>query len=804
MLARLDPAVRSARADLVTTVRSELFSSDGDADGNLLAADCLGRYDVVLLARVPSSRFGDTSGMPHVTGLKKLDVQYGYLQQRSDWAGLCAEVKQRIHPLLLLLFLRARDDLTWSSGTAFHTQALFQALSSNLRTEERAIIVRGIGWCDYMVVMSGENVEELVGRVEGEFVNMPVGRLRDLNAPGIGDALRPNMDRQPAFSRTYSVLGYVDSGALGRVGGRVWRPHVDLRVRPGGDSVVEAIATDACRETGVRASYYWQLGSEDGLIGFVGDDAGEVCSASEVLDWYVNKFLAYSGSPAGEKVETSDVVTTTEMRLGFKPGAALDVLPGPADISEIDPPTQFCARARANPLTQPVADCIQSITRMTNWAMANEGIHRDFADLYLHLRMLRAALETEAQQALPPGLIGRASTMARLFSEAFCQRLVGCYYDLTSDSPEVLFEYSGGIQKVLAALYAICAVVITARSRELAVDPGPAAYWVVSKEGTPAEFAYLGSAFVLRLCSSGAFSPVSGLYHVAHEMGHAVWVLTLAGKRDDSRWPPDDVENAIARGRGGWTCADEETNRLWPIQIRWIIEKDWPRGRRTQAREVGWKDLRAEVGDLVDESFADAYAFMLCGGDYSMYCERFAELLPLGEDGAELAIRWWVVTALSEVLGRAGWTQTSERRRLSQLLPVLRQRLGAAGSLNVFGLLQEARDPGNVGALIGRAFSGEAQERMSDGWREAEAQGVLDEDIARCLSLVCDYAAEAILGLDSTYWEGQDVDLAGDLGRIVVALEAVAGTGLEGIQEDWLERLWHTAMLRLGVSLAAV
>ena len=313
VLARLNPAKQpKVNSDLAAALKSTF----GDAD--LAAFECLGRYDAVFLVRSPRLEFGVAARIPDIEGVKKLDVQYTYVPKKSADRFWQKWTNDELPILTLFSYVRVRDEYTREFGRQAH-EAVATRVSDDLVASDLGppLLLRGLGWPDYIVVAWSNDVNVL-----GRFT---VDHLWGIRSSDIGLTLTDADPEAPVLSRTYTLLAYRKADRLQHAAGVLKAPQIDLRLRPGADSGLMPAAQKAVDEyshtSGRQTLEGWcrlQWGADDAAIDLsvieqkTGKHVRDI-DAADLLSWYAGCFLSGPGGPANPTV--SDLVTTTELRL---------------------------------------------------------------------------------------------------------------------------------------------------------------------------------------------------------------------------------------------------------------------------------------------------------------------------------------------------------------------------------------------------------------------------------------------------------------------------------------------------------
>ena len=456
-------------------------------------------------------------------------------------------------------------------------------------------------------------------------------------------------------------------------------------------------------------------------------------------------------------------------------------------------------------LAQPVAASLRSLSRMVNWAVVNEGIARDFTDLAAHTRSLYDYIDNPLDENVPvlPSWLKEVGRHTALASQAFAQRLAGSYYDLCADTPEIVLEYPGGIQKILSCLFAVQRLFFATVRRRYSVGR-PNAYWVIEKEGQPAGALMKGGAVTLSLCSSLAFDPGRAAFPITHELGHMLWLLYVNAltPRPEVAAPAPIVE------------LETVSNAFWlrPVlgRVRQWMESLVARSLGTEQRRRTVRTLlsqllagrkradRVQVGPtpgipryyyvLLDtffqEVFADVVAFALAAdGRIGRYDSAMADLLPRAPDLTNVVFRMWVVRALSTALKDAGWPdESSANERLADYIRRTDTQVDLTGYL-----ASTAVGGPEIPALGGSDPATEADVRMraQRAWQDIVEGRFTDPDICWCLHEIVRHAMLVIRRVDQP---GEELRTAMELLRRVGEAEDVV------LSPDAMELLWDDAV----------
>jgi len=760
MLARLDPA---DQPDAHGRVQDALRYTFPECD--IASFECLGRYDGMYLIRVPDLDFRRTDRVTHFDGLKKLDVQYGYLDARDCQAFWGSIRSGALPPLTLFSYLRIRDHLN-----AHSQRSIVEYLREKTRDMAPACVIRCMGWPDCIVVACHNDASRLVEFARKDLWELSVG---ELGGPASGEAPAEEVSRNdPVFSRTYTVLGFSDRARLSRVRGEIHAPRVNLRLRAGSHGTMGTALASACDK------WEWgdarceavpvlrlQLGADDATIDFspFEERAGTgAVQARKLLPWYRNHFLADPVGRARADTHVTDLVTTSELVCSAIPTPCNLACPEDRDdyrVPLIEPPEALVRHIEENSilLAQPVASSIRSLARTLNWAMTNEGIRRDFVDQAVHTRAFFNYVQASmTDEGFTSGLLQTIGTHSALAGHGFAQRLAGCYYDLCSDSPEIVLEYSGGIQKVLGFLYAVQHMFFETVCAVLHRDDPPEAYWVIAKEGFQAETVIAGRAVTFLLSSSLAFDPARAAYHVTHEMCHLVW-------RQWTRALPMIAPTMVVEDQVSGLVLPERLHHLVAAFSKGIFG---PGHTKTFTR-------------LLLELVADAMTFMLLNGDLERHKRIVGDMLACGAKPLMLVYVSWVIEALAEALDRLGWNGEG---RLADFL------IAVPGPLGIGEALWERRiAPPSLITPAGME-DGDVSRLCVDAWQAIVELGLNTMELIFAAAEVVEHARFLVEMLDT---EGSTLRRAMDLlmglgGTEGMRMSPVAG---EGLAAEALSRL---------------
>ena len=623
-LARLSPehmpeVAHDLRDDLRSMLRRQKLARTKPPTRLFL---CLGRHEALLVA--PVAKFAPMWRPVALRGLKKLDIQLCYESELPcEKLFEKADGDVRNEALAFLAYARVHEQITLRYGEDGH-RAIGEALAARLGSSEDCVkpyLFRSCGWPDFVVLALSDNVEHLT-KLAREGI-WPLA-LRDVGSDPIRSAIeaRELDGRAPALCRTYSVLAYHpamdEDGQWHTVEGRMVAPRADLRIRNGAEFQAQKAAERALRVRRGRTEYCSELGHEDASVGFVGGGKRPLkLKAANFLKQYNVDFLP----------QARDHIYSAELRILTDPVGEEDTIPWvhqppPA----IEPPRQFLGVVEEQPGGAPLGCSLRNLCSTINWAMNNDGLYPIFADLYLHAAALCRGLDRRAQlgRALERGVLPSLSLECDRFATALSQRLSGSYYGLTSYQPEHLLEYSGGIHKVLSALWGLQSAFLEASG---AGEDTPG-YFVVTK-GEPAWVVPRRTGFVTMMPASAALTLEHGVAPVAHELGHVLlyWM--------------DPQEEALERALRGPGLP----------------------GKLGRWHDNAW---RASTLYLLREVFADLVClFGFLEGEPGPILARFTEVLPwvMADAGSlmMLHIRLWVLWSWSRTVHDAGGIESLAR-----------------------------------------------------------------------------------------------------------------------------------------------
>ncbi len=519
---------------------------------------------------------------------KKMDVQYATAED-GELDPFVETLASQEHPLLLLSYLRLRDEIALAHGTKS-----LDDCGRRLRKcceDTNCLILRPQGWADFALLLQGKNIEDMLAVAEHCWV-LPLKALADTKDEEAKWLVEGREPEEPAFSRSFSVLAYRE-GRLEEVEGRLYAPCVHLRAKPGmdqkiSDTVRKLPLTDVRpdgTEVAVESQTVSQLGMDDAVIRFATPDEGleAAVSAGTLLPWYTQQLLP----------ELGDKIHTSELRLGMRPGPSAALISDPPQVKEVEFPPRLIEKLDEAAATRPLAGALRSMARMVNWGMNHDALYRSVADLYVHTYALAETLKQEPfQQGDEPNLTAterqQVSELTGLFSEAIVQRLQGSYYDMMSDSPELVLELSSNMSRAIISLWAIHDVLL--RAVNVAAKSQPKAYWLVSKEGDPGVCNPFQDIFVFRISSSFLFDLGRWLYAAGHEIGHAAFNLVTLVALDHLR----HLAKLLRQRRITEQEYHEET-KAWPTWIQTLAATEFtPHGESVRL--------------LYAELFADAFS----------------------------------------------------------------------------------------------------------------------------------------------------------------------------------------------------
>ncbi len=540
VLSRTDQSVPRYQEYLERAVR-EALALDPEGTRCLEFFPTLGRWDCLCFCSFKGDRLSADwlNFVESFPSLKKMDVQYATAED-EHLAKFEEVLEGKKYPLLLLSYFRLRDELALAHGADALDQV--QDRLRELGKRGRLLVAWPQGWADFAFLLWGKNIEKMLSTAERAWT-LAVGDLEhtsDREARWLLEKMRAD---QPAFSRSFSVVAF-RQGRLGEVDGKLYSPSVHLRTRPGSDKRIEGLvqglklrdraAKDAKAEP--KKETVSQLGMDDAVIRFAEQDDGLTSrmEAGELLPWYIDKLLP----------KLSRLIHASELRLGMEPVAEAGRIGDPPRVKQVQFPPELIEQLRKASATRPLAGALRSISRMVNWGMDHDALYRSVADLYLHTYALAQKIKERRRGAkgeaeFSPNERARLTELTSLFSEAIVQRLQGSYYDMMSDSPEVVLELSGNMSRTVLSLWAIQDVLLRALST--ATKSQPRAYWLVSKEGDPGVCNPFEDIFVFRISSSLLFDLREGLYAIGHEIGHAAFIL-------QRQLADDKIEDARRRG----------------------------------------------------------------------------------------------------------------------------------------------------------------------------------------------------------------------------------------------------------------
>jgi len=809
MLARLNPADQPTAAQDLREALAETFGEDGTR--RIMVLECLGRYDAICLARVPDLDFGKSARLRDVHGLKKIDFQYGYASRaRADafWAGLmpCEDPKALQPPALMLVsYLRVRDDLTAALGAQLHTRLISQVLGERLAAIPTHLLIRGLGWPDVVVLAASDRLDDLTQLVDGVFWSLTRRAAGAAFSDPTDRGKQEQADTEPVLSRSFTVLGYEKPEALARVEGTVLAPGIALRLRPGAHSAAREALTTALRGwEGKKPAFgfHSRLGADDASVTLVEPNGDNRVDAQKLLKWYRNSFLK---DPVKKEPpwRITDLATTSELRLAVEDGRA-EVSPlleqycqQGYDLSALD---EIAKKIDATGLSlaEPVASSLRSLGRMLKWAISNEGIHRDFVDLTLHtqqycLYMLSLLAQDSVVSAKFLEDVALHTTTAHV---AFTQRMAGSYYDLSADGPELVLEYTGGVQKLTACLTALQRA-CTLGLRQVRPVDAPDAYWVISKSGRPAEYMLRGGAATLSVCSSLAFHPAGGRHAIAHEIAHLLWHLYLLSSQ---RRSPQEGETV---GTGFRLDDTRRTKELLlgeptllsaavydPATQTWWLERVLKRlrgwleaGTLPFSRDPWASQYLDAVGSLLNEVAADFISYVVAlDGDLERYKRELALLVPRVSEPVSIVFLTWVMEAVAASLRDLGWTVGSGNR----LADFLRNSEAGLRVNEYLNATSAAHKPPKLLAPTGIPEN-RVQALLEQGWQDLKHMKLHIPIVTTCINILLGHVRNLI----------EDLDVEGKPLRVAMwRLNELGARPGARINPDMLEVLWNVGVRR--------
>jgi len=818
-LCRVDPALdydyqrRRPGAELASHL-SQQFRVE---EGHLLLADSLGRWDLFLAARLPELGFSPASRLPHVEGLKKLDLQYGY----GDPGALDGFQDGRAEqPFMLVTYLHIRDDLSLRAPRSSH-RAVGDRLAETCRAvseEISAVTVRLVGWPDYAVIAAGQDLEALINWAQNKVWSLPV-KLDFSDEQERAEEQRlatntthwptwRNTGSEPIFSRTFSTLCVVDPlGSDSVMEGKLHSVQVDLRIRSGADVEVMRRIADKAQALRLKYDPWLQPGCTDISVHLRLPRDG--VESSRFIPWYFRDLMP----------ELKDLITTSELRIGAPLPAETprEYLGRKPVLPVIKLPQTFIDRAEDSSAGKAVAACVRAMHRTLSSVSVNDGMYGSCADLHLYGLGFCKYLEESMKQGSEldlARLLQEAGEVSAHFSTAMGQRLYGSYYDLTADKPEGLIEHVGGRQKHMLALWGLQEALLEGLRETISLTDPAFGYWAVNRAGEPGECLACGrDLFVFQVCSSSAF-PARQLrqltekqntrhwevpcHVVGHEIGHAALYL-LGTKVQDAREEGEPVD--LLPG---------------PLPEFLVALQGIEPGTEGGSAPTPFPEEHIE---LLMELYADAYSFLLfLGADLSAYQRSVSDLagrlrVSNRVGRAQLAYRAWAIHQCGSALKRiadkddpiaavGAYAKLPLSKQRQVLLPGLMERDIPANHLDH----SEGRRK-QVGTEVHAAWAAAQYEYrdpnvlkvLTDGWgamSERELELRWDEtDILRLAEMAL------VLGMRAATWSlglrvpHEDDNQAGrnasEMCRLFVNYARSGGS------ED-IEHMWEWAMGALG------
>ena len=623
VLARLAPETveTSARA-LIRSISGLLSPGDGQEPPKIRSFLSFGRYELIAIVKAAPSRLRLFRGLPHINGVKKVDIQVCYSCCTDVTPWFAVDQPDGIAPLMTASYVRIREDMLLQYGLKAK-RAVRRHLSSSLGAAvgngAEPLVLTSFGWPCFVVLMRGHDAGRLIETAADTLWSLNVGRMSQTWADfGLPDA---HDDCEPVFCRTLSAVSY-DMPQPGKkpdwnaVAGDLIAPFATGRVHVGRDRRVADMAEGLGWPEPVQATPLLNIGEEDMALHFHGGGGDEYPSvkAGPFLRVYCEL----------QQAVASDVYAT-ELHLQTSSRddqCALRVTHHPPD--EIRLP-RFIHTHQGSSALSSLTAALTGLFRQANWAADNDGLFSTIGDQYLHAEWLARHLDSPAvEMEMTEGYTALEHCAQEIadFADGFGQRLDGSYYGLMSYGPASLVEYMGSMHMLFSVLWGIQQACVSLFDRAESVHV-PRGYWLVSK-GRPAAAVTGSGSFIGRLPALGMFNPVDALFEIGHEIGHMVY----------HKW---------------WETM---------LQTAWVAEM----ARMVRAGDNDG-DLLADALDYVasttsshmPEVFSDVFSTVaFANGDYARPLQCFQEIEPWygrRDDGIEAAgihLRAWVVWRLAK------------------------------------------------------------------------------------------------------------------------------------------------------------
>ena len=807
-LCRLDPALDFEGADkkrpgsLGKEVAEKLQSVFQIKESNkLLVVDSLGRWDLLVVARLSSFEFQRAGRLPDIEGLKKIDFQYGYghADELVPFFNSAREL-----PFVLLGYLHVRDDLSlrFPQTHAAVRDDLRGKCADKTRGGNPAVSVRLLGWPDFAVVVAGCDIESLMLWMRDEIWSM---HIRPVIAEQLGSNSKPwtslRDSAEVVFSRTFTVPCVGSEITWDKIDKQLPYVQVDLRVRPGADTEVASIVSKQSEAKGLKPLIWQQPGCTDITVILDEDNqpkalsvnssptesvpvAGNGILTGTIIPWYLQNLMP----------ELRELITTSEMRIGITPPTkTCSYIPRHSVLPTIDFPQNFLERADLSPAAASVADCIRNMCRSMNAVSLNDGLYAVCADLHLHTFTFLKHTEDVllADEKAWPRCLADASRVSELFATALGQRLSGSYYDLMADRPASSVEHVGGQQKQSVALWGLQDALLQALLDRLGTTSPVFGYWLISPSGNPAGCVPCGNnLFIYEVCSSLPFNAPAACHVIGHEIGHAAYHSFIAAAGIDIDY-------------------DE-----WQIPEEGMSLSELPVGGSAEWRRVSARVLR--------DVFADVYAFFLTlGADIETYRASISDLLIRlnmadRQDLAELALRAWVIQLCADAfINTIGFTDFFEAARTygtmspdrmnNVLLPQFDDALVDTDNKNkvetvVLNGMDDAIETTWTNAIAYYHDAG-LRDLFNIGWQEARENDWLDVAFLVHVESAVQWALRASawsLGLAAGETDQSES------GKVAEDMTRTFGAELRGGASSGIERMWASAMLSLSQQVSRI
>ena len=631
ILARVTPAIlHNERLDEFRDVSASALRVPPES---ILTYGCMGRQDLLLLVR--TRRLEDMGMLPRPRGVRKTDIQYGYMG--TEAADALFDADRDRSPLVAGVYGKVSDEVVAASASRLPLEAI------SVPVGPMCHMVRLLGWNDVLVLGEASSVSELLTWASG---------LWDAPASAAGGPAIH--DSSPLFARTYSVVGFrLGRGSEDRFGSLsevdedddITAPRIEMRIRTGHAHHVRVRAAEMLSLGDVTPEFHQELGHEDGTISFSrpGTDGIPRLNASVFLQAYYTEFLKEvrncvhstqlclalrrDDSEADPKTPMADP-SIVDKDLSF-PYIDLAAMVDPKKGEVPNPVGEALAGLLDHDITASAADCLHALYEACDWSIENEALQTTFGDLHWHLRFL---LQEEWPETVPtiedsgrPALGAFAETLGaemKALGECFAQRLSGVYYGVMGYRPEHLFSHATSLHKIPVGLWALHSSVLEALTG--ADGFRPSGCWVVSHGQRP----FVGAPDTRGACKQVGQLPSRGVaaiericVDISHEIGHIIYNRYVSRSDDDSH-----IGGAIPYGPGLWIP-------FFQTALDHHLPSDLTPSQSTLARK------------LSRESFADAFGMThFLSERFELLARRVLEYLPWQQDrdSAELVLRAFV------------------------------------------------------------------------------------------------------------------------------------------------------------------